>query len=178
MQRPKSATVFGILNIAFAVMGVLGLIFTIIALRFAHSNPSMRLIQQSPVLAAWTKFTLPLGFVNSIVLAIAGIGLLLMKNWARILSIIYAIYSLVFGIVGLFLMFFFMILPLIEQAQQKSGPESVAAVFGAFGGMIGAVIGLAYPVLLLIFMLRPKLVEAFRAAEALLAQSQGYPPAA
>ncbi|MGZ4987361.1 MAG: hypothetical protein ACXWBP_04905 [Limisphaerales bacterium] len=177
MQRPKSATVFGILNIAFAVMGVVGLIFTIVVLRIAHSNPSTHAIQQSPVLLAWTKFTLPLGFVSSIVLVVAGIGLLQMKNWARILSIIYAIYSLVFGIVGLFLVFFFMVLPAIEQAQQKSGPEQIGMIAGSIGGLVGGVIGLAYPVLLLIFMMRPKLVEAFRAAEVLSAQNQGYPPA-
>ena len=178
MQRPKVATVFGILNIAFGAITVVGLIVSIIVLRIAHSSPSAQLLQQSPVLAAWTKFTIPLTFVSSIVLAIAGIGLLLFKNWGRILSIIHAVYSLVFGIVGLFITFFFMCIPMIEQAQQKSGPESIGMIIGSISGMIGGVIGLAYPVLLLIFMLRPKVVEAFRAAEGLSAQNQGYPPTA
>ncbi|MDB6056804.1 MAG: hypothetical protein JWO95_648 [Verrucomicrobiales bacterium] len=178
MQRPKSATVFGILNIAFATMSFFGLIFSIIVLRIAASSHSTQLIKQSPVLSAWTKFTMPLGFVSAIVLLIAGIGLLMMKNWARIVSIIYAIYSLVFGVVGLALMFLFMVMPMIEQSQQQSGPESIGMIAGAIGGMIGGVVGLAYPVLLLIFMTRPKLVEAFRVAELLSAPGQSHPPAA
>ncbi len=177
MQRPKVATVFGILNIAFAAMGVVGLIVSIVVLRVAAASHSNSILQQSPVLAAWTKISMPIGFVSSIVLAIAGTGLLLFKNWGRILSIIYAIYGLVFGIVGLFLTFFFMCLPMIQQAQQNPGPESIGRTAGAIGGMIGGVIGLAYPVLLLIFMLRPKVVEAFRAAEAASSQSQSYPSA-
>lgn len=178
MQRPKSATVFGILNIAFAAMGFVGMIFTVVMLRVAASTQTAQLIKQSPVLAAWTKFTLPLGFISMIVLLIAGIGLLMMKNWGRILSIIYAVYALVFGLIGMVITFLFMLMPMIEKAQQTSGPESIGMVAGAIGGMVGSVIALAYPVLLLIFMTRPKLIEAFRVAELLSAPGQGYPPAA
>jgi hypothetical protein len=178
MQRPKSATVFGILNIAFAAMSFVGLIFSVIMMRVGQSSHSMQMLKQSPVLAAWTKFTLPVGFVSAIVLLIAGIGLLTMKNWGRILSIIYGCYSLVLGVVGLVLTFIFMLLPMIEQAQQRSSPEAIGMTAGAIGGMVGGVIGLAYPVLLLIFMTRPKLVEAFRVAEVLSTPGQGYPPAA
>lgn len=120
---------------------------------------------------------MPLALVSCVVLAISGIGLLLMKNWARILSIIYAIYALVFGVIGLFISVIFMCLPMLAQAQQKPGPESIGMMVGAIGGIVGGVIGLIYPVLLLIFMLRPKLIEAFRTAQQSQMQPQVYPPA-
>jgi hypothetical protein len=48
-------------------------------------------------------------------------------------------------------------------SQIHGAPAGVVAAFATIGFVVGIVIGLAYPVLLLIFMTRPKLVEAFAA---------------
>jgi hypothetical protein len=95
-------------------------------------------------------------------LLIAGIGLLLMKSWARTLSIIYAIYALVAGVLGLVVNFMFLVRPMLERAGQQHGPEAAGALGGAIGGTFGGCLGLVYPILLLIFMTRPKLVAAFQ----------------
>jgi hypothetical protein len=100
--------------------------------------------------------------LTCLVLLAAGIGLLHLKPWARILSMAYAIYAILFGILGMVVNFIFMIQPMLEQARQQQGPEAAGAIGGAVGGTIGGCFGLIYPVLLLIFMTRPKVVAAFR----------------
>jgi hypothetical protein len=164
MQRPTSVTVFGILNIVFAAFGLLGLIFSIILffLPADTNNPVIKLIHESPAYAAWLKICIPLGLLSCAALLAAGIGLLYLKPWARVLSMAYAIYAIVFGIVGMVINYIFMVQPMIEQACQQQGPEAAGAMGAAIGGSIGGCFGLIYPVLLFIFMLRPTVVAAFR----------------
>jgi hypothetical protein len=164
MQRPTSVTVFGILNIVFAVFGVFGLIFSMALFHLPadSDNPVVKLIHENATYAAWLKAGILLGVPSCLALLVAGVGLLCLKSWARILSIAYAIYAIVFGILGTVVNFIFMVLPMIDQARQQQGPEAAAAVGGAVGGTLGGCFGLIYPVLLLIFMTRPKVVAAFR----------------
>jgi hypothetical protein len=164
MQRPTSVTVFGILNIVFAVFGVFGLIASI-ALFFVpagSNNPVIKIMHENPAYASWLKICIPLGLLSCAALLAAGIGLLCLKSWARRLSIAYAIYAIVFGILGTVVNFMFLTRPMIEQAQQQHGPEAAGAIGGVIGGTIGGCFSLIYPVLLLIFMLRPKVVAAFQ----------------
>src|SRR5262245_43450327 len=95
MQRPVSVTVFGILNIAFAVLGVFAMIGTIalFSLPGASNHPIVKIMQESPAYATWLKLTIPLGLMASVALLVAGIGLLRLKSWGRKLSIGYAIYA-------------------------------------------------------------------------------------
>jgi len=109
--------------------------------------------------AAVTTF----GILN-IVFAVFGVfGLLLLRveNWGRKLSIGYAIYAIFFGILGAVMNFIFLFRPMLEEAAQKQGSEAAGAIGGAVAGSIGGFIGLVYPILLLIFMTRPKVVAAF-----------------
>ena len=58
---------------------------------------------------------------------------------------------------------FWLIGPLMERANAAGGgPEQAGAIGGIIGGAFGGCIGLIYPVLLLIFMMRPNVVQAFR----------------
>jgi hypothetical protein len=166
MQRPTAVTVFGVLNIGFAVLGIFSL-FASYAMLFAtaaSNNPVIEVIRENPTYAAWLKVSLPLGLLSCLVLLAAGIGLLKMKDWARKLSIVYAIYAIVFTIIGSVLNFFFLIRPLLERASQAQGPEAMGAIGGAIGGSLGGCFGLIYPIILFIFMLRPKIVAAFRSS--------------
>jgi hypothetical protein len=171
MQRPATVTVFGILNIGFAVLGLFGMIVTIAVLSASagSNNPMVNIIRENPAFAAWMKINVPLGILSCVLLLAAGIGLLMLKEWARKLSIGYAIYAIVSGLVGTVLTFVFVTRPMLERASQAQGPEAAGAIGGVIGGSIGGCVGLIYPVILLIFMLRPKVAAAFRPA--------GTPPA-
>ena len=171
MQRPTSVTVFGILNIVFAVFGICGVLaivtmFTMMGMDLNNpafqNNPTMQAIQDSPAYAAWLKISVVLGLVAAAVLLAAGIGLLKLKPWARMLSIIYGIFEIVWIIIGTVVNFIFLVQPMLEKAHAAQGPEAAGAIGGAIGGMFGGCIGIIYPVLLLIFMTRPKVVAAFR----------------
>ena len=164
MQRPASVTVFGILNIVFAVLGVFGLVATLVLFQLpaTTNNPVVKIIHNTPAYAAWLKLSIPLGLLSCTALLAAGIGLLRLKSWARTLSIAYAIYAVVFGILAMVVNFIFLFRPMLDQARQQTGPEAAGAIGGAIGGSIGGCFGLIYPVLLLIFMLRPTIVAAFR----------------
>jgi hypothetical protein len=167
MQRPVAVTVFGVLNIVFGVLGFFGMIFTIATFFFLPDNghnPVLEIMRNSPGYTAWMMIALPLGFLACGVSIAAGIGLLKLKGWARVLSIGYAIYTIVSCLVGAVLNYIFIMHPLMEQAAQKHGPEVAALIGGAIGGTFGSCIGMVYPVVLLIFMTRPKVAAAFRAS--------------
>ena len=168
MQRPVSVTVFGILNIVFAGLGVFAMIGTIalFSLPGTSNNPVVRIMRESPAYAAWLKLTIPLGLLTCVALLVAGFGLLRLKSWARKLSIGYAIYAIAFGILGIVVNFIFLFGPLLEEAHRRHGPEAAGAIGGAVGGTIGGCFGLIYPILLLIFMTRPNVVAAFHPSAA------------
>ncbi len=170
MQRPTSVTVFGVLNIVLAIVGVLAVVASLALLSATASvgNPFLRIMQESPAYTVWFKLSLALGLLAGAVLLISGIGLLMMKRWARVAAIVYAIYTIVSGLLGVFMNFFLLFRPLLEEASRRPGPETAGAVGGAIGGTFGGCIGLVYPVLLIIFMTRPKVVAAF---------TQSAPPA-
>ncbi len=164
MSRPTSVTVFGILNLVFAALGVFGIITTLAMVRLAAgtNNPAMQVMRDNPAFLAWLKLSIPLGLLSAVMLTACGIGLLMMKPWARKLSIGYAFYAIVLSIVGMVVNYLWMIRPMMEQAAQKQGPEAAGAIGGAIGGLAGGCFSLIYPILLLIFMTRPKVVAAFR----------------
>jgi hypothetical protein len=164
MQRPTSATVFGILNIAFAAYGVFGIIASAMML-FSNgnsNNPVVKIMHENPGYLAWMKLTVPLGLIGCVVLLVAGIGLLKMKEWARKLSIGYAIYAILFGLAGSVVTFLYLVRPMIEQASHQHGPEAAGMIGGAVGGLIGSCFGMIYPILTLVFLTRPKLRVAFQ----------------
>ena len=165
MQRPTSVTVFGVLNLVFGAIGLFGMMFTVIILILplpTTNNPVLEIMRNSPGYALWMKLAIPLGFLACGVSIAAGIGLLKLKNWGRTLSIGYAIYSIVACLLGAVLNYIFIMQPLMERASQKSGPEAAGLIGAAIGGTFGSCFGMIYPVLLLIFMFRPKVVAAFR----------------
>jgi hypothetical protein len=93
-----------------------------------------------------------------VVLVAAGIGLLLLKNWSRLLSIGYAVYRIILSFLESAVMFGVFRRALAGFPQVSQGAFAIAA--GA--AIIGGVFTLAYPVLLLYFLRRPKVVRAFQ----------------
>jgi hypothetical protein len=177
MQRPAAVTVFGILNIVLAVLGIFGLIGSMMLfLPQAASlhNPVIQIIHDHPAYSEWMNFSTGLGLLASGAKLLAGIGLLQLKSWGRQLSIIYSIYAIVMVVVGAVVNYLFLMRPLLEQAQQKHGPETAAAIGGAVGGAFGGCFGLIYPILLLVFMTRPSVVKAFQPLHAEGQASDGH----
>ena len=169
MQRPTVVTVFGILNIVFAVLGVLGALFTLFVLKVmpVANNPVLQWINENAILMTWTNVSIALGVAAAACLLAAGIGLLMMKRWARVLSIAYGIYTIIAGVIGVVLTLVLLCKPLldIDIAGKSRGPEIAGAIGGAVGGTIGSCggcFGLIYPILLIIFMTRPRVVAAFQ----------------
>jgi hypothetical protein len=164
MQRPTSVTVFGILNIVFALLGIFGVAASLLlfaAVGTNSNNPVIQIIQDNPSYAAYLKFSIVVGVVVALILLATGIGLLMLKPWARVISIIYGVYA-IFSVIGNTIAnYYFVTKPLLEKAQTEQGPEAARAVGGAIGGMLGGCFGLIYPILLLIFMMRPKVAAAF-----------------
>lgn len=164
MQRPTSVTVFGILNFVFAVFGVIGLMasFALLALSANSSHTFIKLVHAGPAYAVWLKICVLLGVLSCAALLAAGIGLLGLKPWARVLSIAYGIYAIVFVLVGMLLNLILMVQPPFEQVPQHQELVIAGAVGGPISGTIGAVFWLIYPIVLLVFMSRPKVIAAFR----------------
>lgn len=164
MNRPTSATVFGILNVIFALFGILGLVSTTISLFVPQpGNPVLELMNASPFYRNFNLVNLALGLVATIVLGVSGLGLLLGKLWGRTLAIAWSVYAILSGIVGMVVAYFFLVTPLMEQAAaMPDGAEKFGAIGGSIGAMVGGCVGLFYPVILLIFMMRPAFAAALR----------------
>jgi len=159
--RPRSATVFGILNIVFSACGVIGTITTVAALTTRSDNPALKMIQDQPVYMAWTKISIPLSLVMMAMLLTSGIGLLRMKPWARKLSIGYGIVAIIAGLCSMILTFLYIVQPVLQEAAGKQGTEAAQLRGQALGTVLGSCGSLIFPILLLIFMTRPKLVQAY-----------------
>lgn len=156
-QRPPgSIKVLGILNLVFAGLGVIGLLFTYAmyfgGFKLGGRNPVVEIAHASPPYMMFLKVTLGLGVVALIVFAASGIGLIGMKPWARKLAIGYALYAIVGAIVGLVVTYVYVLAPM-------SGRPGSGA--GMFGGVWGGILGCAYPIILLVFMTRKNVVDAF-----------------
>ena len=164
MQRPTAVSVFGILNALKGATGILGILWTItlFSSRAAANNPVMKLMLENGKYMKWTKLMTPVGFITCGVLLAAGIGLLRLRPWARKVSIAYAIYAILFLLAMVPVNFFLLYRPMLEQARQLQGPEAIGMIGGAFGGIVGSVLGFVYPILLWIFMTRPNVVAAFQ----------------
>ena len=162
MQRPTSATVFGILNLIFSVLGLCGTGFGIFSL-LVFQNPEMgggaqvpltlELMRENPAYQAFTFVSIGLGAVSAILLAVSGIGLLKLRPWGRTLCIVYGSYTVLLAIAsGVINVAVFA--PELDKAQQQANPQATAeAMGGVISGAIGGCGSLIYPAILLGFML-------------------------
>lgn len=168
-SKPVSVIVFGILNIVLGALGLFGALFSLFLFYNVEdsSNPVIKIMAEHPLYLAFTKISIVISSIFVVLLIASGIGLFLLKPWARLCSLAYAIITIVMGIIGLILNFLFLLGPLLETARQSQGPQAAAAVGGAFGGIFGGVLGLLYPILVIIFMTRPKFVAAFTSPNSL-----------
>ena len=171
-QLPTAAYVFGILHCIFGVLGICSLPFACLMFFMPtdpaalEMNPALKLMTENQWYRTFNMVGIGLGFVATVVLIVAGIGLLNQKPIGRTLSIGYGWYAIIMGIVGLLINVFF-VFPVLLEALEKApeGPAKAGAIGGLVGGLIGSAVGFVYPGLLLYFMYRPNVIAAFQPAE-------------
>jgi len=153
-----STLIFGIINICFGIMKLGGpLAAKVVSNLKLPGNAGLAALKSDPDYIAWTNISLALGVVLGLALLAFGIGLLLLKNWARVGSIVYAVIDIVLVPIGAVVGWRFM----GRMALQTPGaPAGLVQGFAVIGLAVGIIIGLAYPVLLLFFMTRPNVIEA------------------
>jgi hypothetical protein len=174
----------GILNIVFGSLFLLcNLCAGIILMVFLSSDTFPGSV--NPIADMWTfmKREVPafavvnvgqmaVGFCLSVVLIVAGIGLLYVKRWGRVLSIFYSLAAIVIQIGGL-IFTLAIVNPATERWQQDflrrhGGPMMRRDAFGnsALNNVSaagGAVVGMIYAIVLLIMMLLPSVSVALAA---------------
>lgn len=166
--KPVSMTVFGILNLVFGLMGLCGVAFAsaqwaLMSTGQMATNPIWEQMNSQATYAGLRIVLLGVGFIFTIVLVVAGVGLLNGKPYGRTLSMAYGIYGIIASVVEFVVNAIFLTGPLIEQADtMPEGPERIGIIVGAVSVTVGSLCSLAYPIILLIFMMRAPLVNYMR----------------
>jgi hypothetical protein len=151
-----SVTIFGILNIGFALFGFVSLLASRVMLHAKLPGNSV-VMDAAASNSAWSHFVAFFGAAQALVLLAAGIGLLLTQYWARILSIVYSIIAIVYVVISSAVNY-----PQVQAmlARIPSVPAAMLPAITLVVTVLGLVFGLVYPILLLFFMTRPKVIAA------------------
>jgi uncharacterized protein with PQ loop repeat len=160
-QRPIAVTVFGILNMGYALWKFLGaLIGAVVARMNIGANPAMAALKNNPTYLLWNHISMAVAAVFGIMLIASGIGLLLLQNWARTLAMVYSVLEMIFVVASA--IFTQLVIAPAMASQFHGSSAAFVEMSVKVGFVFGLLFGLAYPVLLLIFMTRPSVAEAFR----------------
>jgi hypothetical protein len=187
-KRPTAVTVMAILNLVFGGLGMLcylcfGILIVILMAALKQPGQDPKLIQAKEVIDSMTRevpglipflvFGSVLGVILAIILIVGGIGLLNMQNWARVLCIVYSIVSIVAQL-GSLVYRLAVLNPALAQwernwaalhggpARVEGGPLGSNALVNNVSEVVGTGISLAYAIILLVIMLLPTTVAAFR----------------
>ncbi len=152
IERPTAVTVFGILNCVFGGIGMMCAPASFLLIPLMEKQ-----MQVTSGDKMWMLVSGVTGFIFSAWLLTMGIGLLMFKGWARMGSIVYACCYIPWILLAAIVNF----IGMSQQLANKPG----AAMPGYVGGACGGILGLIYPVLLLIFMQTEKVKQAFEAKE-------------
>lgn len=171
LMKPTSVTVFGILHLIFGAFSLCGIGFSLLIFVVPDlfqqpgmaQNPALDLMNNNDGYRVFLAVSLVVGLVATVILLIAGLGLLNGKPFGRRLSIVYGWYGVVSTVAGCAANFYWSFGPTLEMIQNlPEGPEKFGATFGLVAGLIGSALGLVYPVLLLVFMNRTIVIDYFR----------------
>jgi hypothetical protein len=187
-KNPPVIKVFGILNIIFGGLALLGavcggvLTFAIAQVNVPGPgnppNPIKDMLEymdkHAPLYTPYLIAEIVIGLIMAVVLIVSGIGLLKVRPWARWTSVGYAAVRLVLIVVGLVLAIM-VFNPVLADWQADYNKRSVPAgtppppsfssgatnnVAAAFGSILGA----AYSISLLVVMFLPNVRAAFARA--------------
>jgi hypothetical protein len=154
VERPTSVTVFGILNIVFGGLAFSCSPFAVFGFLMAGERMEMT--------AGYKTFLLLMnlvGFGSTIWMLVLGIGLLMLRKWARNGSVIFAYCGIMFIVISYGSRFLALYLGWLKLPQGI--PQGI--LHELIGGTCAGLIWLIYPVLLLVLMQTAKVKQAFLA---------------
>lgn len=144
-MKPSGGVIaIGVLNIIFGIIGLIFFaMFVVLWLAVGLTDASH--------LDFFTIVKTPFDLMLDIILIISGIGVFMLKRWARTLALICAWVAIILSIIGIIIFILN-----IGNVSPNAHPKAQM-----IGGIIGGIIGLAYPIILLIFFLRRSIKEQF-----------------
>jgi hypothetical protein len=184
--RPTSVLVLAILNLilggtglVYSICGGLGLVLAALWLPTLPKTPGQptqpgmfdayQYVQQRvPSYYAFTGTSLGVSLAGQIVLLVSGVGLLKMRRWARTASLLYASVAVFMALVSLPYMMG-LVNPAMAEFYGEAAKGPGMAIYSLFSDpmvlsvmtTLGSVVGLIYPVTLLIILNRPRIKAAF-----------------
>jgi hypothetical protein len=173
-NRPVAVLVMGILNIVFGAIGCLQngcclcslSLLPKLAAASKDASPQLETVaaayQDLPVWRASTLGSAALDLALAAMLLIAGIGLIRMRPWGRITSILYGVLKCLGKIFGLGILVFYVepACQAWQDAYMKQHPHA-AQLPGFSGEYISGALAAAYALALLIVMFLPSVKAAF-----------------
>jgi hypothetical protein len=167
---PVAGVVLGILHMLYAVFtfvcnGFSGIFFFIdLPPEMTKGNAAVELMNISAFYLIYNQASLLLSLVAAVVLFVAGVLLLQGRPYGRKLSIYYCIYDFISITLSMIVNGILLFPMLFDQINDfpPGHPERLGAQFGLVGGLLGVVLSLIYPVVVIIFMYRPKMIEAYK----------------
>jgi hypothetical protein len=131
-------------------------------------NAMKFLAQEVPSYTAYMTVSVVLGVLMATLLILAGIGLLRLRPWARWACIIYAVVQLLVQVVGLYYTIHYVNPAMVKWSQDLArklppGTPNFAAspVIGNLSTFLGAALGMAFAIALLVVMFLPHVRAAF-----------------
>lgn len=146
--RPTSVTVFGILNIIWGAMGLL-----VTPLEIIMMFAGRRTMNLSEGVKVWLMLSSVIGLARAVLLNVTGIGLLKLKKWARVWTFGYGLFAIGWGVLGMIVHIIFM-----STGGYGVSPDGMPALIGGFCGVVGFI----YPILLVVFMRKEDVIQAFK----------------
>jgi len=160
MPRPVSVIVFGMLNLVLGAFAAIALVLQGLALAGLLSAMP---VSDHSLYNAWQWVSLPIAGISCVAQLASGVGLLLMKPWARRLTVALAIYGVVTTTLGTVLGVAFSSVA-IDQAMATGGapPRGIMQAIMIGSMVFGCLLYYVYYGTMWYFMSRPRMIAAFR----------------
>ena len=163
--RPTPVTTIATLGVIFGTFGLLckpaGLVMQLF-LKLPQPNPVFDAFRNDPALRAWTIAAGITGTLVSLLLLLSSLGSLQLKQWARLGMLSYASLAALLTVVGQ-LFAYFVVGPAVVQAMRQAGLPNTQPnwLSGPIGMAIGLVVGLWFPLLIVLYYNRRDVKQAF-----------------
>jgi len=150
-RRSSWPTVIGVISISLASLGLICIPISVAGTALSPSSP-----QIDEFMPAWfsvyqmTSYAISMGM--SVLLLVAGILLLKRRPAGRTLHLVHAMISMVMAVFGAVIT----VMIVSRMAEGAPAPMRAAFIGGAIGG---TVFGMAYPIFLLVWFFRRKIVD-------------------
>ncbi len=165
-QRPMATLIFGILSIGLALLSVASPVMQAMAKALNTTktpNPVLDAMNADPDFMKFSHFATGVSIAFGVALLTFGIGLLLLRNWARLGLIIYSIAAIVYSPVSVYITYPVMVRGMEAAPHMTHGMATgITAVSMGFALLIG----MGYAGLLLYYMTRQNVIDACNPDEA------------